>query len=206
MTEAAIETFIGDAPAGLLAEFTTTGEVAWDIETSGLDCLRDRIATCQLANRVGQVLLVQLNGAVPVNLAGLLADPATRKVFHYAVFDTSFMIRAWKIRPANLACTKVSSKLLQPLSEEHSLKALLANHLGVAIDKSQRLSDWFARALTLEQVEYAANDVIHLLPLYDALHALLDERGLGTLAEDCFRHLPTRALLESGGYRDVFAY
>jgi ribonuclease D len=180
--------------------------VAWDIETSGLDCLRDRVATCQLANRVGQVLLVQLDGTLPTNLANFLADPMTRKVFHYAVFDASFMARAWNVRPANLACTKVASKLLNPAAKEHSLKALLSNYLGVTIDKSQRLSDWFAETLTTEQVEYAANDVVHLLPLSDVLFAQLEKRNLSALAEECFQHLPTRAVLESAGYGDVFSY
>ena len=84
--------------------------------------MKDRIATCQLASRDGQAVLVQLAHSVPPNLSRLLTDPVTRKVFHYAVFDASFMARARGVRPANIACTKVRSNLLDPHSKKYILK------------------------------------------------------------------------------------
>jgi ribonuclease D len=200
------ETYVGDVPAGVLTNFAACREVAWDIETSGLDSATDRIATCQLANRAGRVLLVRIDGSRPANLVRLLGSPDVLKVFHYAVFDLSFMWASWGARAANVACTKVCSRLLTPGRTEHSLKSILAEHLGVVIDKSQRLSNWFAVALTDAQAEYAANDVIHLPKLLDALKAKLKAKGLCELTHECFRHIPARVTLETGHFGDVFTY
>jgi ribonuclease D len=89
---------------------------------------------------------------------------------------------------------------------DHSLKALLLRHLGVRIDKAERLSDWSANMLTESQVRYAANDVRFLIPLIASLQRRLEAVGLRDLALACFSHLPTRAVLEVGGFGDVFAY
>ena len=201
-----VETFSGDVPAERLRTFAAAGEVAWDIETSGLDPQIDRIATCQLANRSNEVLLVRIGSQTPPNLARVLGDPLVWKVFHYAVFDLSFMFRYWGVRAASIRCTKVCSRLLTPSGGTHSLQSLLASRLGVVIDKGERLSDWFARHLTESQKDYAAKDVIHLLPLFDRLKGEVDARGIGGLADACFAHLPSRAELEVGRYGDVFAY
>lgn len=90
---------------------------------------------------------------------------------------------------------------------EHSLKNLLARHLGIEIDKGPvRTSDWTLASLTAEQLSYAANDVRYLLPLLDTLTAGLAAAGRSDLYDDCCAFLPARVALELGGYPDVFAY
>jgi ribonuclease D len=60
--------------------------------------------------------------------------------------------------------------------------------------------------LSAEQIEYAANDVVHLPPLLNALEHSLQREGLDDLYEQCCAFLPARVSLELGGYPDVFAY
>jgi ribonuclease D len=201
-----VETFTSDIPREVLKEFTRGGVVAWDIETSGLNPRADRIATCQLANRDGAVFLVRVTQSRPENLSRLLSDPRVQKVFHYAVFDLSFLVTAWDVVPANIACTKVCSRILDPSLKDHTLKRLLFDNLNITIDKAQRLSDWFADSLSFEQTEYAANDVRHLIHLFEHLEERLEERNLGGLSQECFRHLATRVTLELGQFGDVFSY
>jgi ribonuclease D len=79
--------------------------------------------------------------------------------------------------------------------------------LGVTLEKGAvRTSDWSSADLTSEQLAYAAGDVLHLLPLLDALGEVLRARGLTRLYDDCCAFLPARAALEVGSYPDVFAY
>jgi len=130
----------------------------------------------------------------------------SRKVFHHAPFDLRFLTGRWGATPRNVACTKVASKLLDKGDVDHSLKALLLRHLGVRIDKDERLSDWSADTLTESQVRYAANDVRFLIPLLACLQQGLEAAGRWNLALACFLHLPTRAALEVGSFGDVFAY
>lgn len=199
----------GDLPADLAAALGQADRIAWDVETTGLDWRQERLATCQLFAKDTGAVVVRMADRYPGRLAALLEDPAVEKVFHHAPFDLRFMIHAWDVRPASIRCTKVASKLLVPdgPNEAHSLQQLAAGNLGVTLTKGPvRTSDWTTASLTPEQLAYAAGDVLHLLPLLDALRLRLERAGLTSLYDDCCAFLPARVLLELGGYPDVFAY
>jgi ribonuclease D len=199
----------GDLPLELASAFANCPLVGWDIETSGLDWRGDRIGTCQIfAEELGAVV-VSLSDETPVRLTGLLEDARVVKVFHHAPFDLRFMAYAWGAQPASIRCTKVASKLLNPQApnEVHSLQNLAGRFLGVRLSKGPvRTSNWSAATLSAEQIDYAANDVIHLPSLLNALEHSLQEDGLDELYEQCCAFLPARVALELGGYPDVFAY
>lgn len=183
------------------------GEVAWDIETSGLDFRNDHIGTCQLA--VGdQVAIVALADHLPDRLTELLGAQSVRKVFHHAPFDLRFMTYQWKASVANVACTKVAAKVLRPGLEsgEYSLKPTLKRFLGVDISKDQQRSDWLATSLSSAQLGYAADDVRYLVPLLRVLMDRCEEGGLTPSLQASFAYLPTRVELDLRGASDVFAY
>lgn len=181
--------------------------VAWDIETSGLDWKNDVIATCQLYVPGNSAAIIKMGNTPPKTLQSLLADISIKKVFHFAIFDLRFMSFHWKVKPQNIACTKIASKLLDPDNrDEHSLETILKKYLDVEIDKSQQQSNWLSKKLTLEQINYAANDVIYLLLLLDVLERELKSRGRFELAQECFAHIPTRAHLDILGYEDIYVH
>jgi ribonuclease D len=197
-----------DLPNHLFQEFSRSAEVAWDIETSGLDFRQDEIGTVQLHSlKVGSVL-VKLDDRTPANLCALLSDPSVLKVFHHAPFDLRFMLAKWGCHPRNVACTKIASKLLEPHAEpsEHSLKPLMLKHLGIVLDKTQQTSNWTANQLSKEQLKYAFNDVIYLLGLFETLTKEIRSAGLDELYEQCLDFLPTRVTLDVGGWPDVYLY
>jgi ribonuclease D len=200
----------GDLPDDLWSAYAACSLVAWDVETSGLDWRQDRIGTCQLfAKGVGTVVISADQGQVPGRLTALLQDPGVEKVFHHAPFDLRFMVSKWRVQPASVRCTKVASKLLDPgaPNDAHSLQHLAASRLGVHLEKGPvRTSNWSATALSPEQVEYAAADVVHLPQLLTSLQADLRIRGLTRLYDECCAFLPARAALEVGNYPDVFSY
>jgi ribonuclease D len=181
--------------------------LACDIETTGLDWSSDRIATIQLYAPGQPVAIVRVNGKVPRHVAQLLEDRRIVKLFHHAMFDLRFVARHWEVKASNVRCTKIAAKLLYPNERERqSLNALVAEHLGVRIDKNPQTSNWMARRLSKRQLQYAANDVVHLPALLDALRTELKKRDLWQLAQRCFDHIPTRVALEVGGFGDVFTY
>jgi ribonuclease D len=198
-----------DLPSGLFKSFASAPQVAWDVETSGLDWRQDRLGTCQLfAPGVGAAIVGLLDD-VPTRLAALLESPSVEKVFHHAPFDLRFMVHNWNVRPSSIRCTKVASKLLTPTAptDAHSLQSLVARHLSVELEKGGvRTSNWSAQHLTGAQIEYAAGDVIHLLKLHDVLAMELRAIDLEVLYEECCTFLPARVDLELGGFPDVFAY
>jgi ribonuclease D len=183
------------------------GVAAWDIETDGLDFRRDAIRTCQVYVPGAGVEIVRMptDGAVPARLADALASERVFKVFHHAPFDLRFMRHNWGVRPRNVGCTKVLSKIVEPARESHSLAPLVRTYLGIELDKSVRLSDW-SQELTPEQLSYAANDVLHLLDLYRYLWKEALNLGVAEFAEQSFAYLPVRVETDLRGSGDVFAY
>jgi ribonuclease D len=198
----------GDVSDAFLASARKQGLVAWDIETSGLDWRSERIGLCQLLVKNEELAIVKINNRKrPRNLAALLRNSRIQKVFHHAMFDLRFMCYHWGVPAANIACTKIASKLLNPSqSHGHSLANLVQHYFGKTIDKSSRKSDWLTWALTQKQLAYAGDDVVYLFDLLEKLMAELESRKLTSLAERCFGHIPTQVELEIRGYKDIYSY
>jgi ribonuclease D len=201
-----VQVLQGDLDEQAFEHALRAGTVALDIETSGLDWRHERIGTVQLQAQ-DTTYVIQINGSVPYHLRAIVEDASILKILHHAMFDLRFMAHHWGVVPAHIACTKIASKLAEPdlPCEEHSLAPLLRRHLGIELDKSQRISEWTG-TLTAEQLRYAANDVRYLLPLYNLFDAKLRHSGRNDLRDRCYAHLPTQVELEIGGYPDVFAY
>ena len=184
--------------------------VAVDTETMGLQPGRDRLCLVQLSAGDGTAHLVQIaRGQTEApNLARLLADPGTLKLFHFARFDLAALRVGLGVRTGPVWCTKIASKLVRTYTDRHGLKYLLAEHLGVDISKQQQSSDWGAEGLSEAQLAYAASDVLYLHRLKAALEAMLVREDRLHLAQACFDFLPVRAELDLGGWpeTDIFAH
>ena len=197
----------GDLPPGL----TFGDSVAIDTETMGLNPHRDRLCLVQLSRGDGDCHLVQLPPGEPgdaPNLAALLADEAVLKLFHFARFDIAVLEHALGVRCAPVYCTKIASRLCRTFTDRHGLKDLCRDLLGVEISKQQQSSDWGADRLSSNQLDYAANDVLHLHPLKERLDEMLAREGRTGLAEACFAFLPYRARLDLEGWPelDIFSH
>lgn len=198
-----------DLPAGL----DLGPVVAIDTETMGLDPRRDRLCLVQLSSGDGSAHLVQFPigsaaGYAAPNLRRLLSDPRCLKLFHYARFDVAMLRRHLDVATAPVYCTKIASKLTRTFTDRHGLKDLCGDLLGVQLSKQQQSSDWGAEELSRDQLAYAASDVLHLHALKERLDLLLAREGRTALAQACFDFLPTRALLDLGGWNvpDVFEH
>jgi ribonuclease D len=196
----------GDLPADL----DLGRVVAVDTETMGLNPIRDRLCLVQLSAGDGSAHLVRLaRGAYAApNLARLLADPDTLKIFHFARFDLA-AIKVWLgIDCKPVWCTKIAAKLVRTFTDRHGLKDLCRELLGVDLSKQQQTSDWGADVLSPEQLRYAASDVLYLHRLKAALEALLVREDRLALARSCYDFLPARAALDLGGWDepDIFAH
>jgi ribonuclease D len=205
MPQPTIELHHGDLPAGL----KLGPVVAIDSETMGLVPARDRLCLVQLSAGDGVCHLVQFP-AKPAgepqeapNLARMLTDPATLKLFHFARFDIAILRRALGIVTAPLYCTKIASKLVRTFTDRHGLKDLCKDLLNVDLSKQQQSSDWGAPTLTQEQLRYAASDVLYLHQLKAKLDEMLAREGRTAIAEACFKFLPTRADLDLAGWGEV---
>jgi len=177
-----------------------------DLETSGLDWRKDTIATCQVYIPGDNVFIVRCSPNSRKNLELMLRDDSIKKIFHHAAFDLSFIAKHWSIFPANVCCTKIASKILNPNREDHSLKSLLLDFLGVRIDKTLQLSNWFDPILTKDQLEYAARDVVFLPDLLTTLSTQVKSKGLLPLLDSSYRFLPDYIRFKTMGGVNLFGH
>jgi ribonuclease D len=197
----------GDLPEGL----SFGSSVAIDTETLGLNPHRDRLCLVQLSAGDGTAHLVQLGPsdyAGAQRLKALLTDPSVLKIFHFARFDIAVLEKYLGVTVSPIYCTKIVSKLVRTYTDRHGLKDLVGELLGIELSKQQQSSDWAAKALTQQQLAYAAADVLHLHALKTKLDAMLDREGRRAFAESAFAFLPTRAKLDLAGFAedDIFTH
>lgn len=196
-----IHFYQNDLPDGL----ALGAVVAIDCETMGLNPHRDRLCVVQLSDGDGNAHLVQIDKgqAEAPNLARLLEDPNTLKLFHFGRFDIAAMYHAFGALAAPVYCTKIASKLVRTFTDRHGLKNLLQELVDIDVSKQQQTSDWGAETLTEAQKSYAASDVLYLHRVKDKLDAMLAREGRVEIAQACFEFLPTRAKLDLAGWPEI---
>ena len=82
----------------------------------------------------------------------------------------------WDVR-SDLQALEVMSKLIRTYTDMHGLKHLVKEFIGLELDKDEQSSNWQRKDLTQAQLQYAANDVVYLLRVYDGLNLMLKDRG-----------------------------
>src|SRR5262249_32254277 len=120
----------------------------------------------------------------------------------------SIMLQYLGVLVTPVYCTRTASRLVRTYTDRHGYKDICRELLGVEISKQQQTSDWGSPALSPEQVEYAASDVLYLHRLKEKLDVMLAREGRTELAQACFDFLPQRAALDVAGFEneDLFAH
>jgi ribonuclease D len=117
----------------------------------------------------------------------LLWDPDIEKVVHAGQQDLELFTNLTGRTPTPVIDMQVASAMAG-YGSQVGYAQLVERLLGVAVEKTETLTDWSRRPLTAEQTAYAADDVRHLLPLYEKLHARLTElKRWQWLVEECRR-------------------
>ncbi len=108
--------------------------------------------------------------------AALLTDTRVVKVMHACSEDLEVFARHLNVMPVNLFDTQVAEGFLST-HYSPSYANLVQRYAGVEIVKHETRSDWLARPLRAEQLDYAVGDVAHLLKVYDAQRTQLEAMG-----------------------------
>jgi ribonuclease D len=195
----------GDLPANL----DLGSSIAIDSETMGLNIMRDRLCVVQLSSGDGNAHLIQFEKEIynAPNLVRVLQDEKIQKIFHFARFDLAVIKKYLGVEVKNVYCTRTASKFARTYTDNHGLKALAEEYLGMDLSKKQQSSYWGAGDLSDKQLDYAANDVLHLHKIKTQLDERLKREGRLEIALKTMQFLPTRAELDLAGWpEDVFAH
>ncbi|ATZ67331.1 ribonuclease D [Acinetobacter haemolyticus] len=170
--------------AVLLHKMEHCSTYALDTEFIKVDTLYPKLGVCQI-NLDGQVAL--LDGTV-LDLTHFWDKVfnAQQNIFHACSEDIDLIYHYADQKPLhNIFDTQVAMAFLGnglQVSYQNALKT----YLDIEIEKDQTRSDWLARPLTPQQISYAANDVLYLPRLAEALKRDLQSKGIyHYVLEDC---------------------
>lgn len=157
--------------------------VGMDIETTGLDPLVDRPVLLQVATETA-CFVFDLR-LLPKNYVTNILEVLVHKlcIFHNAKFDLKFLMYWFNFKPKVIFDTMLAKYLTKAgiCTPYISLKSLAAEYLNLDLDKEYQYS-FLAPVLNFsqEQLQYAAQDAVILIPLYKALLKELETLNLIT--------------------------
>jgi ribonuclease D len=167
-----------------------SGRLGIDTEFMGEGRYRTLLCLVQVAAERDREVRIEvidpLDGAVdPAPLASLLADPDVEIVMHAGRQDVALLRRVWDTDVTNLFDTQLAAGFAG-MRAQLGYEALLHELLGVRLSKSASFTRWDARPLSAEQIDYARDDVRHILQATTALQERLAARGrLEWAREEC---------------------
>jgi ribonuclease D len=178
-------------------------KIAIDCEFMGLNVERDRLCLVQISSGNNDAHIIQLNKDKynAPNLKKLLMNEKINKVFHFARADLLFIKKYLEINVHNISCTKIMSKIARSYTDKHGLKDLIKEFIGIDVSKQLQTSD-FGGDLSKKQLEYCANDVVHLHKIYEGLHKILFRENRLDLYNKTIKFLPTRVALDFASFKE----
>ena len=201
-----IKVWQGDIPAEIRLDDKKS--LAVDSEFSGLNINRDKLYLVQISTGKEDAHIIQLNRETydAPNLKKILSNKNIEKIFHYARSDMAFIKKYLNVNVENVNCTRTMSRLARSYSDQHSLKSLIKEFLGIEISKQQQSSD-FGGKLTDKQLTYAAKDVVYLHKISASLKEILVRENRYELYIKAIKYLQTRVDLDLASFtEDIWSH
>ena len=177
--------------------------LAVDGEFMGLNVRRDPLCLIQLSSGNSDAHIIQFdreNYNAP-NLVKILNDEKITKIFHYGRADIAHIKYYLKTETNNILDTKIASRLARSYSDNHSLKTLIKEFVGIDINKQFQNSD-FGGKLSPSQLKYCANDVLYLHKIHEELNKILIREKRINLYKDCLKFVKTRVELDLAFFKE----
>jgi len=161
--------------------------IAVDTESDSLYSYTEKICLVQFSLPDVDYIVDPLATYSLEPLADVFASPTVEKIFHGADYDLVSLKRGYGFHFTNIFDTMVAARVLGRKSI--GLAALVAEHLGLRLDKTMQRSDWGHRPLSAEQLAYACHDTRYLVELRACLLAELQQKGRVQEAQEAFADL-----------------
>lgn len=182
-----------DALTDLCAQLEDSPWLTLDTEFIREKTYYPQLCLIQIANEehVACIDPLALDDLTP--LLDLLYNPAITKVLHSARQDLEIFQQLRGVPPASIFDTQVAATLLGQ-GEQIGYGNLVKLILDVDLDKAHSRTDWAQRPLSIEQLDYAADDVRYLRDVYLQQRQKLEQLGRLEWLDDDFKQLSDPAL------------
>ena len=196
-----IKVFENDLPKDL--DLSNEKFIGLDNEALGLVLGRDPLTLVQLGLESKNFYLIKLNRETyhAPNLIRALSNENTQYIMHYARQDLLWLKYHLNVKPKNIFCTKVASKIARTASSYHGYKDLVKELCGKDISKKEQQSDWGDPNLSDKQIKYAASDTEHLFEIRNKLVKMLEREKRIDLFKKSMEVIPVLVDMEIAGYK-----
>ncbi|MDX1346985.1 MAG: HRDC domain-containing protein [Thiomicrorhabdus chilensis] len=181
----------------LLAE-TAIQWIAIDTEFVRTDTYFPELSLVQIQDNLGKVAIIdpiaiQKSGQL-TGLIDLLCDPGLLKVFHSARQDIEVLYQLEHKMPVSIFDTQLAAIFFKH-GDIAGFARVVEAEFNHKLPKTQTRTNWHARPLSEEQIQYAIDDVHYLAPLYEKFIQALTPQQLDAIRQDC------EALLDESLYQ-----
>ena len=196
-----IKVFENDLPKDL--DLSNEKFIGLDNEALGLVLGRDPLTLVQLGLESKNFYLIKLNRETyhAPNLIKALSNDNTQYIMHYARQDLLWLKYHLNVKPKNIFCTKVASKIARTASSYHGYKDLVKELCGKDISKKEQQSDWGDPNLSEKQIRYAASDTEHLFEIKNKLIKMLEREKRIDLFKKSMEVIPVLVDMEIAGFK-----
>lgn len=172
-----------DGLTQLCDRLTGAGQFAFDTEFVGEDGFQPEVCLVQVAFDSGVALIDPLIEQLDLRpFWELVADENIEKIVHAGMEDLAICWNQYQLAPAKIFDVQLAAGLVG-MSYPMNLLRLARETAGVALRKSQSLTDWRKRPLTPVQIQYGIDDVLHLPKIHDRICEKLETLGRTSWAE-----------------------
>ena len=196
-----IKVFENDLPKDL--DLSNEKFIGLDNEALGLVLGRDPLTLVQLGLESKNFYLIKLNRETyhAPNLIKALSNDKTQYIMHYARQDLLWLKYHLNVKPKNIFCTKLASKIARTASSYHGYKDLVKELCGKDVSKKEQQSDWGDPNLSEKQIKYAASDTEYLFEIRKKLIKMLEREKRIDLFEKSMNVIPVLVDMEIAGYK-----
>jgi len=159
-----------------IARIAKTTVIGLDTEFRREDTYYPELCLLQIATHREIFLIDNLAIADLDPLLTLLANPRIVKVMHSARQDLELLMQLGGTPLQPVFDTQIAIGCLG-YELQMGYSTLVQRFMDIAISKSQTRTQWCKRPLTRAQLDYAAEDVIFLLPVMEQLQRELEKSG-----------------------------
>lgn len=118
----------------------------------------------------------------------VISNPAIVKVFHSCHQDLEILYQLTGTIPGPIFDTQVAAPLLG-YQDNPGYAMLVSSLLNINLNKAHTRADWSKRPLSEAEIQYAADDVIYLCQVYQAIVQKLTALGRSDWLQDDFKEL-----------------
>lgn len=159
----------------LCEQWATQKAIALDTEFIRTDTFYPIMGLIQIADDQGFYLVDPLAIDNKKPLQGLWKNTDVVKIIHSCSEDLEVFNRYLEVLPTPLFDTQIAAAFVG-MGSSMGYSTLVELLFGDFIPKDETRSDWLQRPLSEAQLNYAALDVVHLLPIYHELIARLNHQ------------------------------